>query len=90
MYNPESVIENEVHKLLCDFEIRTDHLTLARRPDLIIINKKRKRICRIVDFAVLADHIVKLKESEKKNKYQNLVRELKTVKHESDDYTNCN
>ena len=30
-----------------------------------------------MDFAVLADHRVKSKEDEKKNKYQDLARELK-------------
>ena len=33
------------------------------------INTQKKRTCRIVDFAVLAYHSVKLKESEKKDKY---------------------
>ena len=43
-----------------------------------------------MDFAVLVDHRVKLKECEKKNKYLDQARELKkTVEHESDDYTNC-
>ena len=42
------------------------HLILDRRPDLIIINKK-KRICKMVDFAVPADHRIKLKECEKKD-----------------------
>ena len=71
MHNPESILENETHKLLCDFEIQTDHEILARRPDLIIINiKKRKKItCRIVNFAIPADHRVKLKECEKRDKY---------------------
>ncbi len=78
MHNPESVPENETHKLLWDFDIQTDHLISARRPDLIIINKK-KRICKIVDFAVPADHRVKLKESEKKDKYLDLARELKKL-----------
>ena len=32
-----------------------------------------------VDFAVLADHRVKLKECEKRNKYLNLARELKKL-----------
>ena len=76
------------------FKIETDHLISTRRPDLVIINekkKKKKRTCRIVDFAVPVDHWVKLKESEKRDKYQDLARELKkTVEHESDDYTNCN
>ena len=43
MHNPESVMENETHKLLWDFEIKTDHLISARRPDLKIVNKKRKK-----------------------------------------------
>ena len=33
-----------------------------------------------MDFAVLADHRIKLKESEKKNKYLNLARELKKLR----------
>ena len=86
MHNRTSVLENETYKLLWDFDKQTDHLISTRRLDLIIINKK-KRTCRIVDFAFLADHRVKLKENEKKDKYLNLARELK---HESDDYTNCN
>ena len=53
------------HKLRWDFDIHTDHLISARRPDLIIINKKKKRICKIVDFAVPADHRIRLKECEK-------------------------
>ena len=63
-----------------------DHLISARRPDLIIINKKKKkRICEIVDFAVPADHRIKLKESEKKDKYLDLARELKkTMENEGD------
>ena len=32
-HNPESVLENEIHKLLWDFEIQTDHLISARQPD---------------------------------------------------------
>ena len=42
MYNPTSVLENDIHKLLWDFDIQTDHLIPARRPDLIIINKKKE------------------------------------------------
>ncbi len=55
-----------------------DNLISARRPDLIIINKK-KRTCKIVDFAVPADHRIKLKECEKRNKYLDLASELKKL-----------
>ena len=40
MHNPSSVLENETHKLLWDFDIETDRLISTRRPDLIIINKR--------------------------------------------------
>ena len=54
------------NKLLWDFDIQTDHLILARRPDLKIINNKKKRTCEIVDFAVSTDHRIKLKKKWKK------------------------
>ena len=48
------------------------------------------KTCLIVDFAVPDDHRVNLKESEKKDKFRDLTRELKkTVEHESEGYTNC-
>ena len=78
MYNPAPVLENATHKLLWDFNIQTDHLIPARRPGLITINNK-KRTCKIVNFAVPADHRIKLKECEKKDKYLDLARELKKL-----------
>ena len=78
MHNPAPVLENDTHKLLWDFDIQT-----ARRPDLIIINqkkkKKKKKICKIVNFAVPADHRIKLKECKKWDKYLDLARELKKL-----------
>ena len=41
--------------------------------------KKKKEICKIVDFAVPADHWIKLKECEKEDKYLDLARELKKL-----------
>ena len=70
MHNPESVEENKMHKILWDFEIQTDHLILARRPNRVIVNKKKRER---ENLLVPANHTVKLKESEKKD----LVRELK-------------
>ena len=78
MHNPAPVLENDTHKLQWDFDIHMDHLISARRPDLIIINKK-KRICKIVDVAVPADHRINLKECEKKDNYLDLARELKNL-----------
>ena len=44
MHNPAPVLENATHKLLWDFNIQTDHLIPTRRPDLMIINKKRENL----------------------------------------------
>ena len=63
-------MENELHKLLWDFEIQSPNLGLTTGP--YNNQQKKKRTCRIVDFAVSADHRVKLKESEKKDKYLDL------------------
>ena len=43
MHNLDSVPENETHKHFSDFDIQMDHLILARRPDLMIIKKKKKK-----------------------------------------------
>ena len=42
-------------------------------------NQQKRRTCKIVDFAVPADHRIKLKECEKKDKYLDLARELKKL-----------
>ena len=59
-----------MHKLLGDLELQTDHLISARRPDQVIIKKKKKKkkTYGIMDFAIPADHRIKLKESENKDK----------------------
>ena len=41
MHNSAPVLENYTHKLLWDFDTQTDHLISARRPDFIIIIKKK-------------------------------------------------
>ena len=74
MYKPESFLENENHKILCDLEIQTDHQIQARRPDLELINKK-KITCHQVNFALLVDH----KRLQKAGKYLDLARELKKL-----------
>ena len=45
-YNPAPVLENDTHKLQLDFDIHTYHLISARRPVLIMINKKRREFAK--------------------------------------------
>ena len=88
MNNPESFMKNETHKILCAFDIQADPLISARLPHVVIVHKK-KRTRRKLNFAVPAHHIVKLKESEKKDKCVDLAMELKkTMEHESYSDTN--
>ena len=49
MHNPAPVLENDTHKILWDFNIKTDYLIPARRPDLIIIYNKKENLqnCRL-------------------------------------------
>ena len=71
MYNPESILENEMHKILWDFEIQTDHLISARRSDLGIVKKNMPNCGLYLK--------VKLKESEKRDKYIDFAKELKKL-----------
>ena len=41
-YYIESVKENETHKIVRNLKIKMVHLILARRPILVLINKKKK------------------------------------------------
>ena len=88
---PEAIMENETHGLLWDFVIQTDHLISDRQLDLIIINEKNENMlnCRLYSPV---DYSVKLKESEKKERYLGLAWEFKkkTVENERDGDTDCN
>ena len=74
-HEPESVLESEDYKILWDFSIQTDHVIEARRPDLVVVDKKR-RTCKIIDFAVPGYNRIEEKEKEKIENYQDLRREL--------------
>ena len=42
-HNLEPILENERPQILWDFEMQTDHLIPARRPDRVRVKKKRKK-----------------------------------------------
>ena len=75
---PEEVVENDDIKLIWDINIQCDNVIEARRPVLILVDKKGKS-CIIIDIAVPGDCRVCEKEIEKIEKYQNLKRELKML-----------
>ena len=77
-HQPDTVTENDRCKLLWDFDVQTDHVIQARRPDVIVIDKEKKE-CKIIDFAMPYDSRVNAKEVEKIEKYQDLAREVQKL-----------
>ena len=75
---PEGVVEDDDVKLIWDINIQCDNVIEARRPDLILVDKKAKS-CVITDVAIPGDCRIREKEIEKIEKYQNLKRELKRL-----------
>jgi len=75
---PEGVKENDNVKILWDINVQCDNVIQARRPDLIVVDKKIKS-CHIIDIAIPADCRVHEKEKEKIDKYQELKREIKRL-----------
>ena len=71
-------MEDDHVKLIWDINVRCDNVMEAKRPDLILVDKKTKS-CVIIDLAVPGDCRIREKEIEKTEKYQNLKRELKRL-----------
>ena len=59
------VLENESQKIVWNFKIQIDQPNLHRRPDLVLINKKRT--FSLVNFTIPAEHRMK------KQKYRQML-----------------
>ena len=69
---------NEEYRIVWDFSVETDHNIEARRPDMIVEDRKNS-VCKIIDFAIPYDSRVDKKEAEKIEKYQDLARDIKRL-----------
>ena len=67
----ESVMENEVVKILWDVRIQVDREMEHYRPDIVVVEKKTKK-CLIVDVACPVDTNLVRKRNEKLNNYSDL------------------
>ena len=77
MRDPESAPKNEMRKLLRDFQIQTTRSNDSQQ--------QKKRNCYLMVSVDPADHRVKMKDSNNRDKYQRLARVLKkTMEHEGD------
>ena len=67
-----------IYEVLWNFEILRNQQILARKSDIVLIHKKKKRknTFHLMDFVVPVDYKVKIKEIETINEYLDLAREL--------------
>ena len=71
-------MENKDYKIFWDFMIQCDRLIEARKPDVVLIDKRTKGV-KIIDIAIPGDKRVKDKEIEKLEKYQMLKEEVQRL-----------
>ena len=74
MHKLESVLPNAKHKIIWDFKIKMDLLIPARRPDLVIVEKKKR------ELDIPTDHREKKKRKERQV-LRPCQRTMKAVKH---------
>ena len=89
---PDTVLENETHKILRDFEIQKDPLIQARKSDLDKKKRKEKREENLPynGFCCLGEPGRENQRKRKSDKYLELARELrKVVEHEDVGNTTC-
>ena len=95
MHKPESVLEKETHKIFGDFAIQADHLIFPRRPDLVIVFKKKNKSKNLPN-SVLCRPGGRQNENQRKRKERQVRRpcprhkKRKVWEHEGDGDTNCN
>ena len=87
MHKPESVLENEICKILWDFERNKSPNPDQNRKPSDELKKNMKRTCSKVGFIVPADHSMKNKENELKDENLDFARELRKLWNNGD--INC-
>ena len=70
-----AVLESDDVKILWDFNIWCDRKIEARRPDIVVVEKKNSET-KLIDITIPGDLRVRDREAEKIQKYQDLVVEV--------------
>ncbi|CAH1098853.1 unnamed protein product [Psylliodes chrysocephalus] len=77
-YEPSPVLENSTHKLYWDRSVLTDRTIVHNRPDIIIVDKSRKRVL-LIDIGIPNGHNILTYYAEKEAKYQRLGQEIQQM-----------
>ena len=75
---PKEVVENSKAKIWWNYEWQTPHHCTNRRPDMVVMEKAEKKIW-IIDMACPLEKNIEAKEQEKRQKYQQLAEEIRTM-----------
>ena len=78
LHKPDTVCQNEDAKILWDMDIQTDRVIPARRPDIIVMDQKRREAV-IIDIAEPSDRKCQEREQDKIEKYQDLRLEIQKL-----------
>ena len=79
MHNPAPVLENDTYTPMGLWHTHGSSNLGKKTRSYNNQQQQKKRIYKVVDFAIPADHRIKLKECEKNDKYLDLARELKKL-----------
>ena len=74
----DKVVENKDVKVLSDFNIQVDKFIEVRRPDIILVRKKKEGST-IVDIAVPGDIRTQMKKDKKIEKCEDLRQEISNL-----------
>ena len=85
-HQPQSVVENENCKILWGFNIQTDHVIEARRPDMIVVDKVKKT-CTIIDLDTLRQQSKQQRDGKDRKILKFSTRAQKIMEHESEGYS---
>ena len=77
IHKPESILENEMHKILWDFEIRTNPLIVVRKPVLVSINGKKGEN---IPYSVFCRPSGPHRENQRKWKGRHILRPCQSTK----------
>ena len=85
MHKPESVLENEMHNVHSDLLTQTNHLILARRSDVAIIDKNEK-----LSYSGFWCSSGPQSENQRETSTCWRTKKKKAVRYEGEDDSNCN
>ncbi len=72
------MVENDLVKILWDFQVQTDEMVVANQPNIVIVDKQQKKAV-VINVVIPSDSNIKKKEHEKLEKYQGLKEELEKM-----------